>query len=154
MNPYSNHNIQLDQQIFNYKLSRARRIIENTFGIATTRFGIFRRPISATPKKVILVTKAVVALHNYLMKRCTNAEKNKNYSYCSPSYTDQETRSGMKLGVWRKEQENTGGLQQIQQTGSNNYSRDASTVRNNVKNYFCSPEGSIEWQMERVKRIY
>ena len=154
MKPYSNQNIQLDQQIFNYRLSRAKRIIENTFGIATTRFRIFRRPIIAKSEKVIVVTKAVVALHNYLMKKCTNSDMNNNYSYCPPSYTDQETRSGMKLGDWRKEQENTGGLQQIQQTGSNNYSWEASTVRNNFKNYFCSPEGSIEWQMERVQRVY
>ena len=68
MKPYSNHNIQLDQQIFNYKLSRAGRIIENTFGIAKTRFRIIRRPIIAKSEKVILVAKAVVALHNYLMK--------------------------------------------------------------------------------------
>ena len=134
MKSYSNHNIQLDQQIFNYKLSRARRIIENTFGIATTRFRIFRRPIIAKSENVILVAKAVVALHNYLMKKCTNADKNNNYSYCPPSYTDQETRSGTKLGDWRKEQKNTGGLQQIQQTGSNNYSWEASTVHNNFKN--------------------
>ena len=68
MKPYPNHNIQLDQQIFNYRLSRARRIIENTFGIATTRFQIFRRPIIAKQEKFILVTKAVVALHNNLMR--------------------------------------------------------------------------------------
>ena len=49
----------------------------------------------------------------------------------------------MKLSEWRKEQENTGGLQQIQRTGSNKYSREASTVRNNFKKYFCSPEGPI-----------
>jgi len=35
----------------------------------------------------------------------------------------------------------------------NNYSRVASTVHNNFKNYFCSPEGSVEWKMERVQRV-
>jgi len=60
----------------------------------------------------------------------------------------------MKLGDWRKEQEHTGALQQIQQTGSNNYPWEASRVSNNFKNYFCSQEGSIEWERERVQRDY
>ena len=153
MKPYPNQNLQLDQQIFNYRLSRARRIIENTFGIATTRFRIFRRPIIAKTEKVILVTKAVVALHNYLMKKSTNVDRNNNYSYCPSSYTDQDTRSGLTLGDWRQDQINTGGLQHLQQIGSNNYSREASKVRDNFKSYFCSPEGSVDWQIERVQRV-
>jgi len=87
MTPYFNHNIQLDQQIFNYRLSQAR-IIESTFGIATIFFRIFGRRIIAKLENVILVTKAVVALHNCLMKKCTHAGKNNSYSYCPPSYTD------------------------------------------------------------------
>ena len=61
MKPYRNKNIPLDQRIFNYRLSRARSVIENTFGIATTRFRIFRRPIIANLDKVILITQAIVA---------------------------------------------------------------------------------------------
>ena len=151
MKPYPNQNIPLDQRIFNYRLSRARRIIENTFGIATTRFRIFRRPIIAKTEKVILITKAVVALHNFLMKKCTNQENN-NYSYCPSSYTDYDTSSGFQAGNWRKEHVNNAGLQPIPQIGSNNYSREAKEVRDGFKDYFCSPEGSLEWQLERVTK--
>ena len=91
MKPHANQNIPLDQRIFNYRLSR--RIIENTLGIATTRFRIFRRPIIAKTENVILITKAVVALHNFLMRKCTNVNEN-NYSYCPQSYTDKDTSSG------------------------------------------------------------
>ena len=55
MQPFPGKNLPDDEAIFNYCLSRARRIIENTFSILTARFRIFRCPINAT-----------IALHNYL----------------------------------------------------------------------------------------
>ena len=54
------------EAIFNYHLSCARRIIENTFGILATRFRIFRHPINADPDRVVAYTKATNAFHNYL----------------------------------------------------------------------------------------
>ena len=83
------------------------------------------------------------------MKKCTN--KNESYSYCPPSYIDKDNRSGLTPGDWRKEQENCAGLQTTN-IGSNNYSKEAKKVRDAFKNYFCSPEGSLEWQLERVTR--
>ena len=87
MKPYPNQNLPIDHRIFNYRLSRARRVIEITFGIATSRFRVFRRPIIAKTEKVKSITKAVVALHNYLMKRRIQNYEN-NYNYCPTSYAD------------------------------------------------------------------
>ena len=76
MRSYPLQNFSADQQVFNYRLSRTRRIIENVFGICARRFRVVRRPIIASPKKLFLITKAIVALHNFLM---SIAEDNYNY---------------------------------------------------------------------------
>ena len=151
MKPYPNQNIRIEQRILNCRLSRARRVIESTFGIATSRFRVFHRPLIAKTEKVKSITKAVVALHNYVMKKRTQNNEN-NYNYCTTLYIDRDTRLGKTLGNWRKEQANSAGLQQISQVGSNNYSWDAKEVRNDFKNYFCSTEGSLDWKLLRVTR--
>ena len=66
LRPYPGRYLQEKRRIFNYQLSRARRIIENTFGIMATKFRIFRRPIMANPDEVTNITKAACSLHNYL----------------------------------------------------------------------------------------
>ena len=62
LRPYPGRFLEESRQIFNYRLSRARQVIENTFGILASRFRVFRRPIHAGPDKVVKFTKATCAL--------------------------------------------------------------------------------------------
>ena len=41
--PYPRRALTLSENVANYRISRARRIVENAFGIATSRFRVFRR---------------------------------------------------------------------------------------------------------------
>lgn len=137
----------MPERIANYRFSRARRIVENAFGIATSRFRLFRRAITADIEVAVHATKAVIALHNYLIimtGRCFS-----DNPYCPPDYVDLELNGSFKLGGWREDNENTGMLN-ITNLGSNNYSLEAKTVRDNFRDYFNSDAGSVPWQNEMV----
>ena len=52
LRPYPSPLDDESKKIYNYRISRARRTIENTFGIMVARWRIFRRPIRADEKTV------------------------------------------------------------------------------------------------------
>ena len=141
MKPYPSQNRTLEEKVFDYRLSRARRIIENSFGIATARFRIFRRPINAKVSTVKSVTKAVVGLHSFLMKKNHEGDN----QYCPPNYIDREENDLVLPGDWRQEQNHASGLKDVRKIGSNNYSKTAKVIRDKFKDYFVNV-GAVDWQ--------
>ena len=114
MRPYPGKNLTQQQSIYNYHLSRARRVIEDSFGILASRWRIFRRPIIADPDHVVIYTKAAIALHNFL--RTTESSV-----YCPPGFVDAEDGCGnVTLGSWRQASL-LAGLQILRQLGGNRY---------------------------------
>ncbi|XP_042913196.2 uncharacterized protein [Parasteatoda tepidariorum] len=72
MKPYPGKYLSVERRVFNYRLSRARRVVENAFGILATRFRVFQTKIQAHPIKVVKIVLAACALHNFLRYRCKN----------------------------------------------------------------------------------
>ena len=70
MGPYPHgkrqDSLSYDKSIFNYRLSRARRIVENTFGILAQRCRVFDRRIHMDDHNVIKIVNATCVLYNYL----------------------------------------------------------------------------------------
>ena len=148
LRPFPGNYLPENQRIFNYRLSRARRVIENAFGILATKFRVFRRPIIAKPDKVTKVTQAACALHNYLKISEAHCPPSARY-YCPPGYVDREDRHGNLIpGDWRAEDNNQ--LSSIHQVSSNRYSNSAKELRETLMKYFNSTAGAVTWQQDHV----
>ena len=96
MRPFSGKSlINEKRKIFNYRLSRVRRIIENTFGILVVRWTMFQRPIEGTPERVEKYILAMIALHNYL-------RQTDNAFYTPAGFVDSVDSTGELVeGNWR-----------------------------------------------------
>ncbi|XP_024876786.1 protein ALP1-like [Temnothorax curvispinosus] len=93
MKPYAGRNLSQIQKIFNYRLSRARRTIENAFGILASRWRVFRKPICMNPVTVDKIVMACVCLHNFL-KTENDALPVRHRLYCPPNFVDSKSENG------------------------------------------------------------
>ena len=66
MKPYSRRGMYLNHRVFNNRLSRGKRVVENAFGILTSRFRIFQRPMQQEPPMVARVVMTCLVLNNLL----------------------------------------------------------------------------------------
>lgn len=144
MKPFSTRNQPAPNRIFNYRLSRARRVVENTFGLLSQVFRIFRRPILLNPKKVETIVLATCVLHNFLLSKSSTV-------YAPPGFFDTEVEDGSLVpGTWRNESSSTSSFFDLRQQGSNSHSLDAADIRNEFKTYFVSSEGEVAWQYRHI----
>jgi hypothetical protein len=64
MKTYPGANLAYDEKIYNYRLSRARRISENVFGILVSRFRVFEKPIACNVTTVDKTVRTACAVHS------------------------------------------------------------------------------------------
>ena len=69
MRPYGRKNLSVEQRIYNYRISRARRCIENSFGILEARCRIFHTVIYKNPKNVDKLVQASICLRNFIKSK-------------------------------------------------------------------------------------
>lgn len=68
MRPYPGQDLDASRRVFNWRLCRARRVVENTFGILAQKFRICNRRIQAKPENVDQIILAICILHNFIRK--------------------------------------------------------------------------------------
>nr|CAB3263117.1 uncharacterized protein LOC101243083 [Phallusia mammillata] len=71
MRPFPGKFLNSERRVFNYRLSRARRTVENAFGIMSSKFRVFRRPLAIKPERADEVVKCCTVLHNFLRFHCS-----------------------------------------------------------------------------------
>lgn len=108
------------QKTFNYRLSRARMVVENAFGRLAGRWRIFHTTIDTNVETVCYIIKACCALHNFLLSDDSN----------DSSFNPQEPVPD----AWQ---------QRFRSQGTNNHTQLAVRVRNKFMEYFSSPEGQL-----------
>ena len=69
MKPYPSKVLTDYERIYNYRLSRARRVSENAFGILVNRFRVLDKYIHLCPTKCTSITNACIVLHNFLLSK-------------------------------------------------------------------------------------
>ena len=132
MKPYSFRNLTKEKQVFNYRLSRARRVVEHAFGILSQRFRVFGKAIPLSPEKAQIITMAACCLHNFLLRNRTAAD----------CYMQDTAGSGPVTG-----------LAKMSKQGSNRYAADAGTIRDKFCQYFNSPQGAVSWQESQMNEL-
>jgi hypothetical protein len=130
MRPYGGRELTEAKRIFNYRLSRARRVSENAFGILSNRWRIFHRKIMGEPCNVECYVKACCILHNYLAI-LNPINTSDEYMEASP-----EVQSMFNLTP----------------TTARNFADSAQSIRDNFCNYFVSNIGELPWQYSIVRR--
>lgn len=121
MRPFPGRTLPRDRRVYNYRLSRARLVVENAFGILASQWRMYRRPMELQPDFVGRCVKATCVLHNFLQKT---------------------TPASAMRGLPDGDVEPLPGLGRV---AANNSAREAIRVRETFAAYF-NAEGAVPWQ--------
>lgn len=140
--PYNRESLNNERRICNYRISRARRVVENSFGILASRFRIFYTAINLNVETIESVILACCALHNFLRK--------KSSSYTPPESFDREyfIDGTIELGA----RPDPDMLHNLQRRSGGQVLLQAKTVREKFCTYF-NGEGSVPWQEQFALNI-
>lgn len=135
MKPFSRPVASADngKAIFNYRLSRARRVSENGFGLLSQIFRIFYTPISLKEETTDNLILVACCLHNLLRDGYLESQNNPHYEYDQTQSLPVENMTPLAK---------TGGFANM----------DGFAVRDIFMDYFNSHSGRISWQQEHITR--
>jgi len=130
------------ERIYNYRLSRARRVVKNVFGIISSVFRVLRKPLLLNPEKSELIVMTIAHLHNFLRRNNTSAAV-----YTPNGIFDSEVNGNFIEGTWREtNNEEISSFRPIRRVPRKS-TTNAMQIREEVMQY-CINEGNVIWQEE------
>ena len=140
MKPFSIRFMSRPERIYNYRVSRARRVVENAFGILAQRFQCVLQGMRQTPENVSTIVQALCILHNYLRTK---------FPVLNPREVDQDDADGQLVpGAWRQEVDWPDVVNRAR--NPRNEGQIAKDQRIYLMNYFNSTAGSVSWQWDMI----
>ena len=139
MKPYPMRRLTPTERIYNYRFSRARRIVENGFGILANRWRCLLTTLGVSRNTAKSVVLACLTLHNVVRMRRPQLQ---------PGEVDREDRDGNVVpGQWQE------GVQLTDNSNlaGNRGMREAKAVRNHLKDYYNNPRWALRWQDRAVQ---
>ncbi|KAL8594576.1 hypothetical protein ACOMHN_002131 [Nucella lapillus] len=137
MKPYARRNMGHQELVFNYRLSRARRVVENAFGILANRFRCFLGTMVQKPENVRVIIKAAATIHNIMRQRAS-----------TPGEGDSTDGDGGQstAGSWR----DNVAWPDVHRGDGQRVGRGAHLQREYLKEYLSSPRGAVHWQWQKA----
>ncbi|XP_066139302.1 uncharacterized protein [Euwallacea fornicatus] len=126
-----------DKKNFNYRLSRARHIVENAFGIMASRFRIYHTRINLDVQNIEKVVMTTCVLHNFLMTHASNFYAPENCFYKENTDNGTVISTGCNTA--------SSNMEHLHRRSQGNITYDGKRVREEFQNYFVN-EGKVPWQ--------
>ncbi|CAH2013981.1 unnamed protein product [Acanthoscelides obtectus] len=130
-----------DKEVFNYRLSRARHIVENVFGILASRFRIFQSPINLEPENIEKIVMAACALHNFLIEHQSSTYAPANLRY------QENSNDGSLISIGCDSSQSN--MIPLNRQNRGNIGNDAKEIRQRFMDYFMN-DGEVPWQKNHI----
>jgi len=137
--PYPDRAHSRSHRLYNYRISRGRRVVENAFGILASRWRCLLTTLQQSPVVVIKMVNAMLCLHNFFRMNFP-AEGNRLIDRDNDNHQ-------IVPGAWRL----NANMHEVYRAVGGNYDKTtAKRQRETLRLYFTSTVGTVPWQDNMV----
>ena len=136
MKPYGSRFLTDEERIYNYRISRARRVVENAFGILANRFQVLMSTMQHQTSTIRLIVQTCMCLHNLMRTR---------YPRMQNQLVDQEDPNHNIIpGAWRRGRQMRDCV--VPPGPAHNRATNEGKAKRNLLKHWVNSVGAVPWQ--------